>query len=258
MRVLGRIGLGAILPIAVFIIWWFTSKGSTSPYFPPLSDSVHAFFSDWFFERFTSDLVPTIIWFYSGLAIGAVVGVALGILMGLYARLRRDLWPMTEFVRSIPTAGLVPLFLLFFGAGFWMETLLCALAVFFQVLISTIDAVHGIDPVQVEVARVYGLSKRQSLRVILLPAAMPQVMAGLRIGISIGLAAVIIANMVASSEGLGFFLINAQTTYDIPGMWGALFLIGILGFLVNAVFLLFQHRVLAWHRGWRATTRAAK
>lgn len=253
-----RLVRGLWLPVAIFVVWWFMSEGSTSGFFPPLSESVHTFRTVWFFERFTSDLLPTVYWFYAGLAIGAVAGVVLGVIMGLMPRVRRDLMPMTEFVRAIPTAGLVPLALLLLGTGFWMETMLGAIAVFFQILIGTIDAVRGIDPVNLEVARCYGLSRTQRLRRIILPAATPQIMASARIGISIGLAAVVIANMVAAGRGLGFYLVNAQTSYDMRAMWAGLFMIGILGYLVNVVFLLFQHRVLAWHRGWRATSAAAK
>lgn len=253
-----RFGRALVVPFVLMAIWWIATEHSTSPYFPPLKDCLNRFLHVWFWERFTTDLLPTIIWFYTGLAIGSLAGIALGVVMGLLPRLRRDLMPMTEFVRAIPTAGLVPLALLLIGTGFWMETLLGAIAVFFQVLISTIDSVRGIDPVNFEVARCYGLSRAQRVRRIVLPAALPQIMAGARIGISIGLAAVIIANMVAASQGLGFFLINAQTSYNMQDMWAALFMIGILGYVVNAVFLVFQHYVLGWHRGWRATARAAK
>lgn len=258
MNHVARFARGLVLPVVIVVVWWVLSANSTSPYFPPLEDSLRTFGHVWFFDRFTTDLLPTIIWFYAGLAVGSFAGVALGILMGRVPRLRRDVMPMTEFVRSIPTAGLVPLALLVLGAGFWMETLLCAIAVFFQILISTTDSVRGIDPVNLEVARCYGLSRSQRLWRIIIPAAMPQIMAGARIAISIGLAAVIIANMVAASQGLGFFLVNAQTSYDIEDMWAALFMIGILGYVVNIVFLIFQRQVLAWHRGWRATIRAAK
>lgn len=254
MRPVTRFALGLGPPVTLFVAWWFLSQDSTSPYFPPLSRSVQRFADAWFFDRFFSDLVPTVLRFLSGLAIGFVFGVVLGTLMGLLPRLRRDLSPITEFIRAIPTAGLVPLALLLFGTGYRMETLLVAVAVFFQVLISTTDGVRGMDSVNLEVARCYGLSPYQRLTRVVLPAATPQIMAGTRVAISIGLAAAVIANMVASDGGLGFFIIDAKTRFALPAMWAGLMMIGLLGYVVNAAFLLLQHHTLAWHRGWRGAS----
>lgn len=255
MRLSWRIGLGVAFPAAVFAAWWFASLHSTSGFFPPLRDSVQAFGNLWFFDRFSSDLVPTIIWFYAGFAIGCLAGLVLGVAMGLSAGFRRAVLPSAEFARAVPTAGLVPLALALLGTGFWMETLLGAVAVFFQIVISTMDGVRAVDPLNLQVAECYGLSKRQRLFKVTLPAAAPQIMAGARIGISIGLAAIVIADMINSATGVGFVLINAQTGYDIPAMWATLFMIGILGFVLNTLFVLFEHRLLAWHRGWRGTAR---
>ena len=254
MKPVTRLLMGLVLPAVVFVAWWFLSADSASPYFPPLSQSLEAFADAWLFDRFLSDLVPSIWRFLSGLALGTIAGLVLGTFMGLSPRLRRDLSPMTEFVRSIPTAGLVPPALLLFGAGYRMETLLVAAAVFFPILISTTDGVRGVDPVNVEVARCYGLSPSQRLWRVIVPAATPQILAGARIALSIGLAAMVIANMTASNSGLGYFIIDAKTRFDLSAMWAGLIMIGLLGYLANAGFLLLQRRLLAWHRGWRGAT----
>lgn len=255
MRIGWRISLGLAFPVAVFVAWWFASLHSTSGFFPPLKDSVRTFGELWFFDRFRSDLLPTVIWFYAGFAIGCIAGLVLGVAMGLSEGVRRAVLPTAEFARAVPTAGLVPLALALLGTGFWMETLLGAVAVFFQIVISTMDGVRAVDPLSLEVAQSYGLSKSQRLFRVTLPAAAPQVMAGARIGISIGLAAIVIADMLNSAAGVGFVLIDAQTSYDIPAMWATLFMIGILGFVLNTLFVLFEYRLLAWHRGWRGTAK---
>jgi sulfonate transport system permease protein len=254
MTRLKRFLISVTLPAVVFVAWWVVSAGSESPYFPPLSRSMEEFFEAWFFDRFFTDLVPSIWRFLSGLALGTLAGLVLGTLMGLLPRLRRDLAPITEFVRAIPTAGLVPPALLLFGAGYRMETVLIAAAVFFPILISTTDGVRGVDPVNIEVARCYGLSPSQRLWRVILPAATPQILAGARIALSIGLAAMVIANMIASNSGLGFFIIDAKTSFNLSAMWAGLIMIGVLGTLANAAFLMLQRRLLAWHRGWRGAT----
>jgi sulfonate transport system permease protein len=257
VRAVARLLLPLALPVVVFVAWWFLSAGSTSPYFPPLADSLEEFREVWLFDRFFSDLVPSVARFLSGLVVGTLAGLVLGVLMGLQPRLRRDLAPVTEFVRAIPTAGLVPVALLLFGAGYGMETLLVAAAVFFPILVSTTDGVRSVDPVNVEVAKSYGLSPAQRLWRVIVPAATPRILAGARIALSIGLAAMVIANMLASSSGLGYVIIDAKTRFDLAAMWAGLLMIGVLGTLANAAFLLLQRRLLGWHRGWRGATAEA-
>jgi ABC-type nitrate/sulfonate/bicarbonate transport system permease component len=255
---LRRFGIGIVVPIVFFSVWWVLSENSTSPYFPPLRRSLTAFFDIWFFARFFTDLLPSLSHFLSGLALGAVSGVVVGTLMGLFPRFSRDVSPMTEFVRAIPTAALVPLGLVLFGTGFIMETFLISLAVFFPILVSTTAGVRGVDPVYLEVARSYGLSFSERLWRVIIPAAAPQIFAGCRVAIAFGLAATVIANMVASGSGLGFFIVDAQTSFRLPDMWAGLIMIGLLGYLANTAFVLVEHRLLAWHRGWRGASEAAR
>lgn len=254
MSRLSRIAIGFAVPVVVFAVWWILSEASTSPYFPPLRRTLVAFVDIWFFARFFSDLLPSISHFLSGLVIGFVAGVVIGTLMGLLPRVRRDLAPMTEFVRAIPTAALVPLGLILLGTGYFMETFLISMAVFFPILVSTTAGVRSVDSTYLEVARSYGLSFSQRLWRITIPAATPQILAGGRVAIAFGLAATVIANMIASGSGLGFFIIDAQTSFKLADMWAGLIMIGLLGYLANTAFVLVEHRLLAWHRGWRGAT----
>jgi ABC-type nitrate/sulfonate/bicarbonate transport system permease component len=139
-----------------------------------------------------------------------------------------------------------------------METFLISMAVFFPILVSTTAGVRGVDLVYLEVARSYGLSFADRLWRVIIPAAAPQILAGCRVAIAFGLAATVIANMVASGSGLGFFIVDAQTSFRLPDMWAGLIMIGLLGYLANTAFVLVEHRLLGWHRGWRGATRAAR
>jgi ABC-type nitrate/sulfonate/bicarbonate transport system permease component len=85
-----------------------------------------------------------------------------------------------------------------------------------------------------------------------LPAAAPQIFAGMRTSLSLALILMVISEMVASSNGIGYFVLQSQRSFAIPEMWSGIILLGILGYLFNAVFLLVERRVLAWHRGARA------
>ena len=122
------------------------------------------------------------------------------------------------------------------------------------VLLNTIDGVTGIDPTLNDTARVYGVSGRQRLLRIVLPAASPQIFAGMRTSLSLALILMVISEMVASTNGIGYFVLQSQRTFAIPEMWSGILLLGILGYVLNAGFMLVERRVLRWHRGARAST----
>ena len=87
---------------------------------------------------------------------------------------------------------------------------------------------------------------------IALPAAFPQISAGMRISLSLAVIIMVVAEYFSSTSGVGYVLLISKNTFQLVPMWAAIVLIGLLGYLLNALFLLFERRALAWHRGWRA------
>jgi ABC-type nitrate/sulfonate/bicarbonate transport system permease component len=112
--------------------------------------------------------------------------------------------------------------------------------------------VSGVDPTLVDTGRVYRIPASDRLRHVVLPAAAPQIFAGMRTSLSLALILMVISEMVASSNGIGYFVLQSQRSFAIPEMWSGIILLGLLGYLFNAVFLLVERRTLAWHRGARA------
>jgi sulfonate transport system permease protein len=243
------------LPIAGIAAWWHFSAHSKSFFFPPLSKIVDAFREQWLFAHFHSDLLPSLARFTAGLAIAAVLGVALGLVLGLYAPARRALTPVVDFLRSIPAPALISVMILLVGFGNGMKVSAIAFSSLFPILLNTIDGVRGVEPLQLDVAHVYGLTRRQRITRIVLPAALPQIFAGLRVSLAVALLVMTFSEMFAGTNGLGFFITFAQETYRIPDMWAGIVMLGLVGYAVNLVFLAVEHRALGWHRGWRRSTR---
>ncbi len=104
-----------------------------------------------------------------------------------------------------------------------------------------------------ETARSYGIPRGQVVRRVMLPAATPQIFAGMRTSLSLALILMVISEMVASTNGIGFFVLQSQRSFAIPEMWSGILLLGLLGYLLNVAFVLIERRVLAWHRGARAS-----
>jgi ABC-type nitrate/sulfonate/bicarbonate transport system permease component len=123
----------------------------------------------------------------------------------------------------------------------------------FPVLLNTIDGVRGIDPTLVETARSYGIRGLERVRRIVLPAALPQIVAGMRNSLSLAVIMMVLAEYFSSTSGVGYVLLISKNTFEMAPMWAAILLIGVLGYVLNVVFLLAERRFLAWHRGWRAT-----
>jgi ABC-type nitrate/sulfonate/bicarbonate transport system permease component len=241
------------VPIALLALWAVWSASSDTFYFPPLTDILETFNDTWLFERVGSDVVPSLERLFLGYAIAVVVAVAVGIPLGLSPTARRATSPIVEFLRAIPPPALLPFAIVVLGVGNSGKVFLIAFVCLWPVLLNTIDGVTGIDPTLRETARVYGVGGRDRLRRIVLPAASPQIFAGMRTSLSLSLILMVISEMVASTNGIGFFVLQSQRSFAIPEMWSGILLLGLLGYALNLIFVLVERRVLAWHRGARAS-----
>ena len=248
---LGRLVLPLVLPAALIALWWWTSSSSTTFFFPPLSRIVKSLEDDWLFEQVGTDLVPSLTRFTVGYVLAVASGISLGVLIGLAPRVRRASLPVIEFLRSIPPPLMLPFVLVVIGIGDNSKIALIVLGAVWPVLLNTVDGVRGVDPLMLDVARSFGLGRATRIRRVMLPAASPKIVAGMRTALSIGLILMIISEMVASSNGLGFRVLSAQRSFDSPGTYAGVIVIGVVGLVVNFGFLVVEARIMRWHRGAR-------
>jgi ABC-type nitrate/sulfonate/bicarbonate transport system permease component len=123
------------------------------------------------------------------------------------------------------------------------------------VLLNTVEGVRAVDPVTAEAARSYGIRGVARLRSLVLPSASPQNFAGLRQALSIGIILMVISEMFAASNGLGFTIVQFQRGFAIPDMWTGILLLGMLGVVLSVLFRLVERRVLGWYHGLRDASR---
>ena len=174
-------------------------------------------------------------------------------MLGLSARARRAAAPIVEFLRAIPPPALLPFAILVVGVGASMKVFIIAFVCVWPILLNTIDGVTSVDPTLRDTTRVYGIPDRDRIWRVMLPAASPQIFAGLRTAVSLALILMVISEMVASTNGIGYFVLQSQRTFAIPEMWSGILLLGILGYVLNGGFVLLERRLLRWHRGARAS-----
>jgi ABC-type nitrate/sulfonate/bicarbonate transport system permease component len=241
------------VPLALLGLWAVLSASSDTYYFPPLTEILETFMDTWVFERVGSDVVPSLMRLALGYGIACVVAVVAGLALGLSLTLRRAADPIVQFLRAIPPPALLPFGILVLGVGNSMKVFIIAFVCLWPVLLNTIDGVAGVDPTLRETSRVYGIGARDRLLRVTLPAAAPQIFAGMRTALSLALILMVISEMVASSNGIGYFVLQSQRSFAIPEMWSGIVLLGILGYVLNGLFLLVERRVLRWHRGARAS-----
>jgi ABC-type nitrate/sulfonate/bicarbonate transport system permease component len=247
------LGLEVTVPLLALVLWGLLSANSDTYYFPPLTDILSTFADTWVFERVGSDVVPSLVRMGLGFAIAVVVAVAAGLLLGLSRRARLAAAPIVEFLRAIPPPALLPFAILVIGVGNSMKVFIIAFVCIWPILLNTVDGVRGIDPTLDDTTRVYGISSRDRLWRVMLPAASPQIFAGMRTSLSLALILMVISEMVASTNGIGYFVLQSQRTFAIPEMWSGILLLGILGYVLNGGFMLIERRLLRWHRGARAS-----
>ncbi|MFF9040638.1 ABC transporter permease [Streptomyces sp. NPDC014892] len=254
-RVLLRLLFVVALPLVLVAVWWLASDDSTDVYWPPLRTILDTFPDVWTAERLRADVLPSLLRLTAGYALAAVVGVALGTVIGSYRRVRAVCEPVLEFLRAVPPPVLVPVIMLFAGIGDTMKIAVIASGCVWPVLLNTVEGVRAVDSVMAETARSYGITGAARLRHVVLRSASPQIFAGLRQALSVGIILMVISEMTASSNGLGHTIVQFQRGFAIPDMWTGILVLGLLGFMLSVVFRLVERRVLGWYHGLRASSR---
>lgn len=254
-QVLLRLVFVFSLPALLVTVWWVASAGSTDVYWPPLRTILEAFPDVWTAERLREDVLPSVLRLAGGYALAAVAGVALGTVIGSYRRVRAVCEPVLEFLRAVPPPVLIPVIMLFAGIGDTMKVTVIASGCVWPILLNTVEGVRAVDPVMTETARSYGITGVARLKHLVLRSASPQIFAGLRQALSIGIILMVISEMFAASNGLGFTIVQFQRGFAIPDMWTGILVLGLLGFLLSVVFQLVERRVLGWYHGLRASSR---
>jgi NitT/TauT family transport system permease protein len=183
-----------------------------------------------------------------GFAVATAVAIPAGIAFGLWDRAYGIAKGVLEPIRFIPPLGWVPLAIIFLS-GESRYTFIIALGAFFPVLISTMTGVQGMDQRLVEVAQVLGASRWQVIVKIVVPAVLPAIVAGARLGLGIGWACIVAAEMIGGeSTGLGRMIVSYGELLQIDAVVVGMLTIGILGYLLNEVFLALERRLFPWRR----------
>lgn len=183
-----------------------------------------------------------------GFFVGCIPAIVIGLAIGLYRPIRAAMDPLISATYPIPKSSLLPLFLLIFGLGESSKIAMVAVGVFYPVVINTAAGVRQIPPIFLDVGRNFGASRFNMFRTVALPGALPLIMTGIKLGAGMGLVLIAIAEMVGAKQGLGYMIWNAWELFDVQTMYVGLFIIAIIGFVLNTGFDALERVIVPWRR----------
>lgn len=195
-----------------------------------------------------SDLSVSLSRVLRGYFFGCIIGLSFGILMGISVFANKFFSGIFDGIRQIPGLAWLPIIILWFGVGDVSKIVLIAKGAFFPVLLNTIDGIRNTDKGYLEVARLYGIKKPDLIRKVYFPSAVPFVFVGLRLGVGMAWMSVVAAEMLASSEGLGYRISNAQQLMRSSELIVDMLIIGIVGWALDLILRLLSKHALKWKK----------
>lgn len=242
--------------VALVGLWQLVTSLQGSIFFPTPVDIVQRAVGLWFSSPATSlfltdafwvDVVPSLVRALTGWLLAAFIGISLGLVAGQWVKAAGFIDPPVNFMRSLPKPAIVPVFLLVFGANDAMRVGLITFGCIWPVLLNTMQGVRSVDPSFRETATAYHIPAWKTFGRVVLPAASPKIFAGMRVSLSLSLILMVLSEWMLAENGLGYFLLDSQRRFQVLDLWAAIFLLGVIGYLLNVVFLIVERRFLRWH-----------
>jgi NitT/TauT family transport system permease protein len=197
----------------------------------------------------TRDAIGSMVRVATGFLVGAGLALPLGVLMGASERVYGKMYVLVQVLRPIPPSAYTPLAMLWFGLGNPPAVFMISIAAFFPVLINTIVGVRQVDGIYLRAARNLGAGSRTLFLRVMLPAATPYILAGLRIAIGASFMIVIVSELIAVPDGLGFRINEAREYSWTDKVMAGMFTIGMIGLALDMAMNRLNNHLLRWHRG---------
>ena len=242
---------GVFFLLALLLVWELAAQAEwVNPLIVPAVSKILQTFSDLVWSgQIPLQIVASVKRAAVGYTLAAVVCIPLGIFMGLFNPIRDALEVTVEMLRPIPPPVVIPAAILFFGLEDEMKIFVIFFSCAWPILLNTLDGVKNIDRVLLHTARTFGLPQRKIIWQVILPASAPQIMTGLRVSLPITLILVVISEMVGSTDGIGYFILDSQRRFRVAQMYAGMLALAILGYVLNQLFNLAHRTLLAWHWG---------
>ena len=236
-----------VFVIIIFLVELGTTSGVISSLtLPKPSDVLETMIELYHSGLLLKHLVPSISRLILGSFIGISLGITIGTLIGLFSYIRSGLVPVIAAIFPIPKIALLPLFVIWFGIGEGSKYALIALGSFTPTVVATYGAVDNVDRTLIRMGQSFGLSWTSIVRKIVLPGAMPGILSGLRISLAISIILLVAAEMLGAEFGIGAYILEAGSLYDLERLFTGVAILSALGVTVSVLIGMLEQKVLRW------------
>lgn len=246
------LGLGGI--VTFLALWELVSRtGLVNPvYLPPASEVLVQFGINLTLTGFWGAVGVTVGTWALGMLIAFVLAAPIGIVIGLSGFLRRATRSTIEFLRPIPSVGLIPLAVLVFAEPLQQSLLIVVYGAFWQILVQVLYGVGDVDTVAMATARSYGFGWWQRVRHVVFPTMLPYLVTGVRLAAAVALILAVTAELViGGSPGLGREIGLSRDAGLYPSTYALVLATGLLGVVINVGVRVVERRLLSWHQSVR-------
>jgi len=239
---------GLILPVLIVLAWiTVTETGRINTLIlPKLTVVIREIGYQLTKGTLRKDITISLARILKGYLLAAAAGGALGVIMGMSRRAEKLLSLTFTSIRQIPMMAWVPLLVIWFGIGEESKVAVIFLAAYFPILMNTMNGIRRTDPRLLEVGRMYKLSKWDMFRKIYLPSALPGVFVGLKLALGISWMAVVGAEMIAASSGIGFRINDARSLLQFPVVFCGMVAIAVVGVVMDKVITIISKAAAPW------------
>jgi NitT/TauT family transport system permease protein len=232
--------------LVFFVLWWLLVKIFHIESFV-LPSPVEAFsalyqFRDALLMHGAATLTTTL----AGFALSVFFGLFLGVLVGSFRLVYSSLYPLLIAFNSVPKAALVPVLVIWFGVGSIPAIVTAFLLSFFPVVVNVATGFATIEPELLDVLRVLGASRRDMILKVGIPRSLPYLFASLKIAITLSFVGTVIAEIIAGNNGIGNVMLIASSNFNVPLVFAALIVVGVMGIGMYAIFALLEARFTGW------------
>ena len=190
----------------------------------------------------------TLVEIAGGLLLGLSAATILGYILAKSPFLERLVGPYVAALQSVPAVAIAPLLVIWFGSGKLSKVLICALIVFFPVLVNTIIGIRSVEPGLKTLMRSLRANRWQTFTMLEVPAAMPVLLGGLKIGVTLGVIGAVVGEFVGADRGLGYLINLSKGLFNTPLMFAALIALGVISLSLYSIVTGLEHWLLAWRR----------
>jgi sulfonate transport system permease protein len=245
---IANVALGLIFPLAILALWWWVSDRAFLPAtILPGPKVVFATFQDLIGTGdLQNNLGISLLRVAKGFALGSVLGLALGLALGFSATFERWVGPTFRTLAQVPPLAWIPLLMQIFGIDETLKLVVMAKAAMIPIAFTTSSGIRSMPAAYLEVGKVLRLRRATLLLRVILPGALPAIFSGLRQGLSHVWVSLIIVEMLASAEGIGYLMSWGRTIFQLDIVMVGIIVIGVVGFSLDLTLKLLESRLLRW------------